>query len=422
MRQRPTPPSPARKRWIDDWRPDDPAFWRQGGRRTALRNLLVSMTTQHLGFAVWLLWSEVAVSLPAAGFHFTVDQLLWLTALPSLLGSGLRLPYTFAVTRFGGRTWTAASAALLLIPTALLAACVSNSGTPYWMFLAASATAGLGGANFASSMAHVSFLYPGKHRGLALGINAAGGNLGVAVVQLAVPPVITATTGIHLAWAGLMWIPLIIATATAALLWTDNFTEANTNPRAYKEVLSHKDTWLTSALYLGTFGSFIGFSAALPLLIQTQFPEAHASYFAFLGALTGSAARPVGGWLADEHGGGKVTIAALTGVIAGVVAVIEALAEHSFALFLAAFLWLFITTGIGNGSTYQLIPRLYPTKQQSAAAIGIIGAIGGLGGFLITSAFAASLHDGGGLTPALTICCAYYAACLAITAKRFRRS
>lgn len=172
-------------------------------------------------------------------------------------------------------------------------------------------------------------------------------------------------------------------------------------------------------LYLGTFGSFIGFSAALPLLIETTFPEAHASHFAFLGALVGSAARPVGGWLADRTNGGRVTVVAFAGVVAGVAGLLESLAAHSFWLFLSSFLWLFVTTGVGNGSTYQLIPSLFAEKRHAAAAIGVIGALGGLGGFLITSAFAASLQ-GGSLVPALVACLVYYGLCLAVAWRSYR--
>src|SRR3954454_17682385 len=103
-------------RWIEDWRPEDAGFWQRTGRRVAARNLVFSIFAEHLGFSIWLLWSAVAVSLPAAGFGFSVDQLLWLVAVPNLVGSFMRIPYTAAVARFGGRNWTVISAALLLVP------------------------------------------------------------------------------------------------------------------------------------------------------------------------------------------------------------------------------------------------------------------------------------------------------------------
>ncbi|MFO7251390.1 MAG: MFS transporter, partial [Actinomycetes bacterium] len=177
-------------RWISDWRPDDPAFWETTGKKVARRNLIWSILAEHLGFSLWTIWSIVTVRLGA--YEFTTDQLFWLVALPNLIGSTLRLPYTFAPARFGGRNWTMVSAALLLIPAVLLAVAVSDPATPYWVFLVIAATAGFGGGNFASSMANITYFYPENRQGWALGLNAAGGNIGVSSVQLLMPPVITA--------------------------------------------------------------------------------------------------------------------------------------------------------------------------------------------------------------------------------------
>ena len=108
-------------------------------------------------------------------------------AVPGLIGSLMRFPYTFAVTTFGGRNWTIFSAAVLFIPTLALAYFVSQPDTPFWLMLLVAATAGLGGGNFASSMANISFFYPDRMKGWALGLNAAGGNIGVSSVQLLTP-------------------------------------------------------------------------------------------------------------------------------------------------------------------------------------------------------------------------------------------
>ena len=121
------------------------------------------------------------------GFSFTPQQLFLLVALPNLVGSLLRLPYTFAVPKFGGRNWTMISAGLLLIPTLLFAFAVQDPTTPYWVFCLIAATAGFGGGNFASSMANINFFYPADRKGTALGLNAAGGNAGVAIIQLLLP-------------------------------------------------------------------------------------------------------------------------------------------------------------------------------------------------------------------------------------------
>ncbi len=170
--------------WIPKWNPEDEKFWEAKGKSIARRNLIWSIFAEHLGFSIWLVWSIVATKLPQAGFHYTTDQLFQLVAVPGLIGSLMRFPYTFAVTTFGGRNWTIFSAAVLFIPTTALAYFVGQPDTPFWLMLLVAATAGLGGGNFASSMANISFFYPDRMKGWALGLNAAGGNIGVSGVQL----------------------------------------------------------------------------------------------------------------------------------------------------------------------------------------------------------------------------------------------
>ncbi|HJY19406.1 MAG TPA: MFS transporter, partial [Xanthobacteraceae bacterium] len=173
--------------WISDWNPEDKNFWESKGKKIATRNLIWSIVAEHVGFSIWLIWSIVATKLPQAGFHFTPQQLFQLVALPGLIGALMRFPYTFAVATFGGRNWTIFSASVLFIPTLLLAYFVTQPGTPFWEMMLVSATAGLGGGNFASSMANISFFYPDRMKGWALGLNAAGGNIGVSSVQLLTP-------------------------------------------------------------------------------------------------------------------------------------------------------------------------------------------------------------------------------------------
>jgi MFS transporter, NNP family, nitrate/nitrite transporter len=423
--QRPT----RRGGWIEHWEPENEAFWESTGKRVARKNLAVSILSEHLGFSIWVLWTIVVINLANINITLSVSELFLLTAIPNLVGSFLRIPYTFAVPRFGGRAWTAISAALLLIPTLLLAIVVPSGwlagqshSTQVWVLMLCAATAGLGGGNFSSSMFNISFFYPEKKKGFALGLNAAGGNLGVAVAQLLVPLAIivgvpTAAVklpkhDIHMAYAGLMWLPFIVLASILAWTYMDSLTQAKADKRSYVMALRSSQTWIMSFLYIGTFGSFIGFSFALPLVIKTTFPEflaAHpfiATYLAglgFVGALIGSVARPLGGWLADKMGGSKVTLAVFIGMAGATATAIAGVQGRSFPLFFASYMVVFLLAGMGNGSTYKMIPSIFRElgrkhaeatggepganavefKRRAAAVIGIAGAIGAFGGFLI---------------------------------------
>ncbi|MEY4581436.1 MAG: hypothetical protein RL701_6139 [Pseudomonadota bacterium] len=434
--------SKTRKYWLDDFHPDDDVFWEREGKRVAWRNLAWSVLAENLGFSVWLMWSVVATRLPLAGFKYTTDQLFQLVAIPGLVGALLRFPYTFAVPKFGGRNWTIVSALLLLVPIGLLVWLVQRPETPFWLMAVAAATAGVGGGNFASSMANISFFFPDKEKGFALGLNAAGGNLGVSAVQLLVPLAIgyavwpgSGTSAVHLENAGLIWVPLILIAALGAVFYMNNLTSARSNFKDQIVVAQRSQTWVIAVLYIGTFGSFVGFSAALPLLLKTQFPEVSAN-LAFLGALVGSVSRPLGGKLADRIGGAKVTLWNFIGMAFASMGLYAALSAHSFPLFLAMFLALFITTGIGNGSTFRMIPVIFKTlhlqrvragvagaraqalltaRREAAAAIGFVAAIGALGGYVIPRAIGASLHATGGVTTAILCFEAFYVACSVIT-------
>ena len=358
--------------WISDWNPEDQKFWESKGRFIARRNLIWSIVAEHIGFSVWLIWSIVATKLPQAGFHYTTEQLFQLVALPGLIGSLMRFPYTFAVTTFGGRNWTIFSASVLFIPTIALAYFVGHPETPFWLMMLVAATAGLGGGNFASSMANISFFYPDRMKGWALGLNAAGGNIGVSSVQLLTPILMgvglinlyqaTPVGGVYLQNAGLMWIvPLIIA-VIGAVLFMNNLTSARSTFKDQLAIVGRKHTWIMSYIYIGTFGSFIGYSAAFPLLIKTQFPAVTVA-IAFLGPLVGSLSRPFGGLLADKVGGAIVTFWNFIAMGAATIGVMYFVEAKEFAGFLAMFLILFVTTGIGNGSTYRMIPSIFREEK-----------------------------------------------------------
>ena len=412
-------------RWIDRWNPEDEAFWEATGKRIARRNLALSVFAENLGFSIWVLWTVIVINLANVGITLSIGDQFLLTAVPNLIGSFLRIPYTFAVPRFGGRAWTTFSASLLLIPCLLLAALVPSGwlagqshSTQLWVLLLCAATAGVGGGNFSSSMANISFFYPERRKGFALGINAAGGNMGVALCQLIVPLVIIVGVPaaavklpvhpVHLAYAGIVWMPLIVLAAFLAWTRMDSLIEAKTDSGPYRRALSNGQTWVISLIYIGTFGSFIGYSFALPLVIKNTFPSflAHHSFIAtylaglgFVGALIGSLARPLGGWAGDRLGGARVTVWCFVGMAAFTATAILGVKRHSFALFFASFAFVFLFSGAGNGSTYRMIPSIFRVlgrreggdviefRRRAAAAIGIAGAVGAFGGFLIQLVF-----------------------------------
>jgi MFS transporter, NNP family, nitrate/nitrite transporter len=438
--------------WISDWNPEDTQFWESKGKFIARRNLIWSIVAEHLGFSVWLIWSIVVTKLPQAGFHFTTDQLFQLVALPGLIGALMRFPYTFAVTTFGGRNWTIFSASVLFIPTIALAYFVTRPDTSYSTMLLVSALAGLGGGNFASSMANISFFYPDRMKGWALGLNAAGGNIGVSTVQLFTPILMgwgiinlfqgtPLQGGIYIQNAGLMWLlPLAIA-VYGATYYMNNLVTARSTLKDQLAIVGRKHTWIMSFIYIGTFGSFIGYSAAFPLLIKTLFPTVTIG-IAFLGPLVGSLSRPLGGWLADKIGGAIITLWNFIAMGAATVGVLSFVSQKDFAGFLTMFLILFVTTGIGNGSTYRMIPSIFREENlakargagedaraaalhaaniESAAALGFIGAIGACGAYFIPRGFGASIAATGGPNIALGVYLAYYVVCLVLTWRFYLR-
>ena len=435
-----TPPLALRERpgrWLDGYRPEDPAFWESTGRPIARTNLKWSIFAEFLGFAVWQLWAITVVFLPAAGFTFSSSQIFWLISIPSLVGATLRIPYTFMVGRFGGRNWTIVSALLLLVPTVGLALAVADPATPFWVMLLLAATAGFGGGNFASSMANITFFYPVREKGYALGLNAAGGNLGTAVAQLVVPIAITvlAAGALDLPLAGWIWVPFILLAAWGARKHMHNLSHAKGDVTGSLATVKEPHFWVMSFLYVGTFGSFIGFSSVFPKLIQDTFPEfssfsvgAAALSLAFLGPLVGSVARPYGGKLADRFGGAPMTVTVFAVMALLALAVVVTLPLANFWLFLGLFLLLFTAAGMGNGSTYRMIPSIYrvlglrhqqdaavSTERKASAALGLIGAVGAYGGFLIPQALNLSNTTTGAYSAAFYGFVAFYVAALLVT-------
>ncbi|SDH63114.1 NarK family nitrate/nitrite MFS transporter [Pseudomonas panipatensis] len=437
-----------------DWRPEDPAFWAHSGKRIASRNLWISIPALLLAFSVWMVWSTVTVRLNSVGFSFSNDQLFLLAALPSISGATLRVFYSFMVPIVGGRRWTALSTASLLIPCLWLGFAVQNPDTPYWVFACIALLCGFGGGNFASSMSNISFFYPKSQQGTALGLNAGLGNLGVSVMQFAVPLAVTAGlfgpfggapeqladgSQLWLQNAGWIWVPFIAVVSLLAWFGMHDIADAKASFREQSVIFTRKHNWLMCLLYVATFGSFIGFSAGFAMLSKTQFPDINPLQYAFLGPLVGALSRPLGGWLSDKFGGARITLWNYVAMVAGVLAVIAFLpggnGQGSFFGFLGAFIALFFFAGIGNGSTFRMIPVIFRNQwaarlrrglvdeagaarhasMESAAVIGFSAAVGAFGGFFIPKAFGTSLAMTGSAEGALYVFIAYYLSCIVVT-------
>jgi NNP family nitrate/nitrite transporter-like MFS transporter len=443
---------------LADWDPEDKAFWEEKGRRIAARNLWISIPNLLLAFAVWMVWSAVVVNLPAIGFRYTTDQLFWLAALPGLSGAVLRGFYSFMVPIFGGRTWTAFSTASLLVPAVGIGMAVQNPATPYTVMLILALLCGLGGGNFASSMANISFFFPKEQKGMALGLNAGLGNLGVSVVQFVVPLIITggvfgalgggpqtwsqagAAKQLWLQNAGYVWVPFILVSAVAAWFGMNDIGSAKASFADQAVIFKRKHNWIMCWLYIGTFGSFIGYSAGFPLLTKTQFPGVDPLQFAFLGPLVGAASRSFSGGISDRWGGARVTVWVFWTMMAAAAGVLFFLVikeqPGAFLGFLAMFLVLFAATGVGNASTFQMIPAIFladrlraaasqgpaalveaqrEAAKESAAVLGFTSAVAAFGAFFIPKTFGSSIVLTGGPEGALYVFIAFYLSCIALT-------
>ena len=443
---------------LHHWDPENPEFWERTGARIARRNLWISIISLTLSFAIWVLWSVVTVNLDKVGFRFTSNQLFWLTALPALSGATLRVFYSFMVPIFGGRRWTVISTLSLLLPAVGMGIALQDSSTSYSTLLILAALCGLGGGNFSSSMANISFFYPKAKKGTATGLNAGIGNLGVSLAQFVVPLVISSAmvgglTGDGLPYvehgvekmlwlqnAGFVWVPFIVISAILAWFGMNDIADAKASFKDQAIIFRRKHNWLMCWLYVGTFGSFIGFSAGLALLTKSQFPDVNPTQYAFLGPLVGALTRPLGGWISDRlKAGATVTLYTFLLMALAVVGVLFTLPSQgsagNFPAFLGMFILLFALSGIGNGSTFRMIPVIFLTarsldaektpeaqrqavvqgNKEASAVLGFSGAVGAYGGFFIPKSFGTSLDMTGSVDMALYAFIAFYLSCMVVT-------
>ena len=441
---------------LTTWTPEDKSFWQSTGKSIARRNLWLSVPALLLAFAVWQVLSVTLTYLPNVGFKYSKEELFTLAGLPALSGATLRIVYSFVVPIFGGRRWTAFSTATLLIPLIGLGFAVQDPSTPLWQMQMWALLCGFGSANFSSSMSNISFFFPKSEKGTALGINAGLGNLGVSVVQFVVPVVVTMgmfalgadaqvyTKGAEVknVWvqnAAFFWVPFVAFFAISAWFGMNDIASAKASFKEQSVIFKRRDTWLMCILYLGTFGSFIGFAAGFGLLMKSQFPQVNATQYVFLGALIGAISRVIGGKVSDKLGAARVTTFVFIGLIVAVMGVINFLpvkgvdGSGSFRGFFVCFIALFALTGVGNASTFAQVPKIFfavakqvlgskatpaqlelNSNKEAAAVLGFSAAIGAYGGFFVPKSYGMSISATGGVKAALVAFIVYYVLCLVI--------
>ncbi|MGW8591304.1 MFS transporter [Dietzia sp. NPDC055877] len=440
----------TRSHVIGNWDPEDTGQWEAGGRRIAMRNLRWSVFAEHVGFSVWTLFAVLVLFMPEDVYGLGAADKFLVSAVVTLTGAVLRIPYTLATAVFGGRNWTMFSAFVLLIPATAMLWIMANPGQPLWAYLAAGAIAGLGGANFASSMTNINAFFPQGQKGWALGLNAGGGNLGVATIQVMGLIVIALAGNRSPHWVIGLYLLLLAVAGIGAALRMDNLPHQPVDVQSMKDVARDRDGWVLSLLYIGTFGSFIGFSFAFGQMLTMTFigngqtpgqAALHAAQLTFLGPLLGSLTRMGGGRLSDRLGGSRVTFWTFCAMAVTTLALVYTstlqaggdgtLSGGALVLFFAAFLTLFALTGVGNASVYTMIPAVFEARSRglglveseraawsrahAGALIGVAGAVGALGGFGINMTLRASYQASGSATTAFGVFAAFYVIAALVT-------
>lgn len=426
-----------RSQRISNWDAEDVAAWQAGNNRIARRNLIWSLFAMHVGYSVWSIWSVMVLFMPRSVYGLSPADKLLLGATATLVGGCLRLPYAVAVDRLGGRNWLVFSSLILLIPTALTIVLLANPGQPLWMYVVCAALTGMGGGNFSSAIAHVNVFYPQRLKGAALGIAGGGGNIGVPVIQI-VGLVVLAIAGDRQPYlVCAIYLVVLSLVALGGALCLDNVELPRGERKPIRAALAQRDTWILASLYIATYGSFIGFSFAFGQILKMNYLAAgqgslsaslHAAEIAFLGPLLAALGRMGGGRLADRFGGGTISLAGLCAMIVAISELIVMstradshpgpLSSAVMTCYVIGFMALFVVSGIGNGAVYKMIPAVFETRSHriavdadrrhwaramSGAAIGIVAAIGTLGGFFINMALRQSYLNTGSETTAF--CC-----------------
>jgi NNP family nitrate/nitrite transporter-like MFS transporter len=436
------------------------AAWEAGGKSVARRNLFWSIVIVHLGYAIWSLWPVMALFMPKDVYGFSAGDKLLLGMTATLVGACLRPTYAVATAILGGRTLAMFSSFALLVPVIGAMVLLAHPGLPLWPYLVCAGLTGMGGGNFATSASNANAFYPHRLKGVALGLAGGIGNLGVPMMQIVGLGVIATVGDRQPFWVCGLYLVLLIAAGVGATLSMNNVAQHRVELRRLRVILaavvSTRDTWLLSLLYLGSYGSFIGFAFAFAEILQTGFMAGgqstsqaalHAAELAFIGPLLGALARVYGGRLADRIGGGRVTLLVFVAMVlaAGMligVATFEdphagPVSDSTMAGYVACFIVLFVLAGLGNGSVYKMIPTVFRTPGRgldmsdteharwaqlfSGIAIGVVAGVGTLGGVGINLALRESFVATGTMTSAFWIFMSCYVIAAVITWVRYVR-
>lgn len=447
--------------WLQDWQPE--TNWQSS---VAWRTLIITTFNLTLAFSTWFLASAIAPKLAGFGFVLTQGQLYWLAAMPGLAGGTLRLVWMFLPPIMGTRRMVTLTSLLLLIPLVGWGMAVQNPSTSYTTFMLLAALSGIGGGAFSGFMPSTSYFFPKRLQGTALGIQAGIGNFGVSLVQFVTPWIVgfsligtlgvaqkfhnAATGADSMVWyqnAAYIYVPFVIV--GAVLAWTMlKSVPVTANFKQQMDIFRNTDTWLMTALYVMTFGTFSGLSAQFGLLIKNLYGAANsgivqtladgstqaliAGYtvpdpmkYAFIGPLVGAGARVLFSPLTDRMGGGIWTFISGLGILGSIVYTIQFLTPNpadgaasltsGFNGFLYGMVAIFFFAGVGNAATFKQMPMIFPPRQ-AGGVIGWTGAIAAYGPFF----FGIGLVSFGAV-PFYWIGAAYAAACLAITWMRYAR-
>ncbi len=333
-------------------------------------HLALGTVSFTLCFAAWGLISAFAPQFRKT-FSLTATQSGVLVAVPVLLGSLARIPVGMLADRLGGRLVFSALMALSAVP----AFCVPLAGT-FQQLVAVGFFLGLAGSSFAVGVGYVSRWTPPAQQGGALGVYGLG-NIGQSAAVF-LGPLIAASAG---------WQSVYRGTAALLLVWTVVFALLARNapgasrPASVREMVTvlarQKLSWVLAAFYFLTFGGFVAFSIYLPLLLRDEFglSATDAGFRAAGFVVLATLMRPVGGWLSDKIGGARV----LAGVFPGIALFAVLLAWPAMTPFTAGALGCAVLLGLGNGAVFKLVPQFFP--RETGTVSGLVGALGGLGGF-----------------------------------------